>query len=79
MNQSKIDSLMETVTNTAIGFVLSLIVWQGTAAIYHIPMPITHNLGITGIFTVVSIARSYAIRRIFNGRTVWQSIKERLA
>lgn len=66
---------METVTNTAIGFVISLITWQFVAAAFHIPMPLGNNLIITGIFTVVSIVRSYVIRRIFNGKTVWQSIK----
>ncbi len=78
MNQSKIDSAMETVTNTAVGFVLSLIVWQGVCVMYRIPMPITHNLGITTIFTIVSLVRQYVIRRAFNGRTVWQAIRAHL-
>src|SRR5690349_18801490 len=75
--QSKVDSIMEVVTNTAIGFVLSMITWRFVALAYGIPMPMMENLSITAIFTVVSLLRSYAIRRIFNGRTIWQALKDR--
>lgn len=66
MNQSRAESLLEASLNTASGFLLSLIVWHWVARWYEIPMPLSRNLEITGIFTVVSIARSYAWRRFFN-------------
>lgn len=75
MKQTRTDSAMETVTNTAVGFILSLITWRLVSLAYGIPMPMGENLEITGIFTVVSLARSYTIRRVFNGRTIWQAIK----
>ena len=74
-NQTRIDSFMESVTNTAIGFVLSFIVWHFTAVLFGIPMSVSTNLQITGIFTAVSIVRQYVLRRIFDGRTPWQSLK----
>jgi membrane protein implicated in regulation of membrane protease activity len=66
MSQTKRGSLLEACLNTASGFVVSLIVWHFVAAGYGIPMPLVTNLEITGIFTVVSIARSYLWRRLFN-------------
>ena len=75
--QSKIDSFMETVTNTAIGFVVSLITWVFLADAYDIPVTWGQNLGITAIFTVVSVVRGYILRRAFNGRSVWQTIRSK--
>jgi hypothetical protein len=79
MKQSKIDSLMEAVTNVAIGFginfVANLIIlpwWFGIEAD-------AGSFAVLGaIYTVISIARSYVIRRAFNGQTVWDAIKGRV-
>ena len=72
--QSRIDSFMEAATNTAIGFIVSLATWVAVAWAYDIPMTWSTNFQITGIFTVVSIIRGYALRRLFNGRSVWAAI-----
>jgi len=77
--QSRVDSFMESMTNTTIGFVLSLITWHFVALGFGIPMPLGTNLKITGIFTIVSIARQYVLRRAFDGRSVWTAIKETFA
>ncbi len=69
MSQTRLGSAVEAVLNTASGFVVALIVWHFVAAAYGIPMPLSTNLEITGIFTVVSIARSFAWRRFFNWMT----------
>ena len=69
------DSLMEAVTNTTVGFIISLITWHFVALAMNIPVTMSQNLIITGIFTVVSIIRGYVLRRIFNGRTIWQEMK----
>lgn len=76
MKQHRIDSFMEAITNTAIGFIVSLVTWHFVAQGFGIPMPLSTNLQITAIFTVVSIVRQYVLRRLFDGRTVWQSIKQ---
>jgi hypothetical protein len=70
--------MMEAVTNTAIGFIISLVTWQAVAALFGIPMPIGENLQITAIFTVVSVARQYILRRTFDGRTPWQALRKAL-
>lgn len=65
--QSKLASFIEAILNTASGFVISMIVWQWLVApLYDIPVTLSQNVGITAIFTVVSIARSYCWRRLFN-------------
>ncbi|ESQ85382.1 hypothetical protein AEAC466_04375 [Asticcacaulis sp. AC466] len=75
--QSRIDSFMEAITNTAVGFTISLCVQLIVAHIYHLPISIGDNLVIVGIFTVVSIIRQYVVRRLFDGKSVWQAIKAR--
>lgn len=75
MRQSRIDSFMESITNTAIGFVLSLVTWYFVAMLFGIPMSLGTNLMITAIFTVVSIARQYVLRRLFDGRSPWQALR----
>jgi len=73
--QSRIDSFAEALTNTAIGFLVSLVTWIVVARMYGIPMSASTSLSITAIFTVVSIARQYVLRRIFDGRSPRQAIK----
>ena len=66
--QSRKHSLFESLVNTVIGFLVSTLTWAIVARLYGIPMTWADNLGITAIFTVVSIARQYVLRRIFNRR-----------
>jgi len=68
VTQSRLTSIVEVCLNVGSGFVLAFIVWQGLAWWYVIDMPLTRNLQITTIFTVLSIARGYVWRRIFNRR-----------
>lgn len=77
MTQSRIDSLMESLTNTAIGFFVSLVTWMAVAWAYGIPMTFATNLSITAIFTVVSIIRQYVLRRLFNGRSAWKALTQK--
>ena len=76
MTQTKVDSLMESFTNIVIGLIISTIA-------NHIILPLTlgvtptlsQNLIIGIIFTIISLARSYTLRRLFNGRSVWATIR----
>ena len=70
MKQSKLESLVEASLNTASGFIVSLLVWQWVVApLFGLPVDWAMNFWITGIFTVVSILRSYIWRRLFNAGT----------
>jgi hypothetical protein len=67
--QSKKHSMLESVTNVAVGFVITLVF---SPFIYTLcGMEYTWGqLGwVTLIFTALSIARSYVIRRFFNKKT----------
>lgn len=70
-SQSRWHSFAEACSNTAIGYAVSLVTWYAIlfTGWYDINTTLSENLAIQGIFTVVSIARGYLIRRFFNART----------
>ena len=68
MNQTRTASLIEACMNTAIGFVISLVLTAVVLPAYCHPVTFGQNLQITAIFTLASIARSYVLRRWFNAR-----------
>lgn len=76
MSQSRTDSLMEAVVNISIGLVISTIANHFVLpAVLGVSMSVGQNVIIATIFTAISLARSYAIRRLFNGRSVWAAIR----
>lgn len=72
--QSKKGSFAETVISTAVGFLVTLLVQLVVFPIYHIEISTSQNFQIVAIFTVVSIARGYCLRRLFNNLTVRRMI-----
>jgi len=64
--QSKRYSLIEAVSNTIVGFLVSILVQLIVYPVMDIPVSLSQNIVITFIFTVVSILRGYALRRFFN-------------
>ncbi len=68
MNQTKLESLLESVVNQGRGIVTSFLVWVYVVApLFGIPYQgFLNNLGIVLIFTTVSIFRGYIVRRFFN-------------
>lgn len=71
--QTKRHSLLEQVLNVGSGFVLSSLVWQFVIIKWwDIHTSFSENLQITSVFTVVSVARGYVWRRLFNKLTVKQ-------
>ncbi len=69
MAQRKAHSLAESVTNVGIGFVVALISQILVFPLFDIHVTFGDNLGIAAWFTVISIVRSYSIRRWFTVRT----------
>jgi hypothetical protein len=65
MKQSKLMSWVETCLNTAIGFVIALATQILVFPLFGYSPPLSTNFKIGLIFTVVSIARGYLLRRIF--------------
>lgn len=76
--QSRTDSVLEALTNIFIGASVSLLaqlIWFPTLG-KHFTM--TENLLTTAFFTAISFSRSYGIRRLFNGRSVYQTLKQKV-
>jgi hypothetical protein len=74
--QSKMDSWMEAITNTVVGFVVSIAANALILpALFGMELSFAHNILCALAFTGVSIIRQYVLRRIFNGRSVWQAIR----
>lgn len=61
-------SATEAVTSTVVGFIVSLALTFTVLPAFGYAVTASHGLGITVIYTVASIARSYAVRRAFNGK-----------
>ena len=68
MNQTRLASLAEATINTAIGFVMSMLLSAVVYPLFGFQVTLAQNLAITTIFTIASIARGYAVRRWFNAR-----------
>lgn len=66
MMQSRLHSFIESCINVAIGFGIALATQIVVFPWFGIHIPLSQDMFITAIFTVVSIARSYFIRRLFN-------------
>lgn len=64
--QKRKQSLIESITNTLIGFIVSLSVQLTIYPILGIDVKFHQNVIITIVFTTVSIIRGYMVRRFFN-------------
>lgn len=66
MEQSKLSSLIESLINILIGYVVALLSQLAIFPMVGIHIPLSTNLEIGAYFTLVSLVRSYVIRRWFN-------------
>ena len=66
MQQSKLDSLIEALLSTFIGFIVSFTVNLILMPMLGIPVSLSQNFILTVAFTFVSVARSYLVRRFAN-------------
>ena len=72
------DSVLEAITNILIGAGIALMAQLIWFPLIGKHFTLSENLATTAFFTLVSFARSYGVRRAFNGRSVYQSIKVKL-
>ena len=64
--QKKWHSILETLLNTASGFIISVMAAEVVFPLMGIHSTHAMNIEVTSIFTVISIVRSYFWRRLFN-------------
>jgi len=69
MNQTKKLSIIESVTQTIIGLVTSIVIQLILYPVLNIPVTFSQNLIITFVFFITSIIRGYLVRRYFNKKT----------
>ena len=72
MTQTKKQSMYEALVNVAVGYIISLISLSIILPLMGIETTASKNIQITLYFTVISIVRSYTLRRYFNKKTEWK-------
>lgn len=65
MKQSRLTSLVETVLSTVIGLAVALATQIVVFPLFGWDPPLSTNIAITAIFTLVSIVRQFVVRRLF--------------
>lgn len=73
--QSKTGSIIESLVNVAVGYLVALIAQIVIFPVFGIQVPFSTQNKIVILFTVISIVRSYLLRRTFNRYIVWKSHK----
>jgi hypothetical protein len=68
MTQSRLGSFIESVMNVFIGYGVALLSQVLVFPLFGIHVPLRTNLALSAWFTVISLVRSYVIRRWFNSR-----------
>lgn len=66
MIQTKTQSAVESVASVAIGYGVSLVANATILPLFGIAISMSDNLSIGAIYTIISVARSYCVRRAFN-------------
>lgn len=70
MSQSRAMSAVESVANVAIGYGVAVTSQIAILPLFGVHLPLSDNLLIGAWFTVISLARSYVVRRVFNAAAV---------
>ena len=65
MKQSRLMSLAEAITNVAVGYGVAVVTQILIFPIFGLHTSLGQNLAMGGIFTIVSLARSFLLRRVF--------------
>ncbi len=63
--QSRAMSLVEAFANVAVGFIIAVLTQRAVFPLFGIQTDWSVDFAIGGLFTVVSIVRSYVMRRLF--------------
>ena len=66
--QTKKQSLIETLTSVFVGWLIGVILNLTILPLFDYNITVIDSLWVSLIFTVVSVIRSYTIRRFFNSK-----------
>ena len=76
--QSKRDSMLEATVNILIGYGVAIGAQKLIFPLFDIHISTGDNCKVAALFTVVSLIRSYVLRRAFNRWHVYKASKEAL-
>lgn len=65
MSQSRLMSLVESSVNVLIGYLVSVLANWFVLPAFGYPVSVSDSFLIGAVFTVISLVRSYTIRRLF--------------
>ena len=69
MKQSRLMSLVESIANVAVGYGVAVATQLLVFPWFGLPARVSDALAIGVVFTIVSLIRSYALRRVFEACT----------
>ena len=78
MKQSRLMSSVEAVANVLVGYGVAVLTQMAVFPLFGLNASLGDNLAIGGVFTVVSIVRSFTLRRLFEAIRVWM-LREKAA
>jgi uncharacterized membrane protein required for colicin V production len=68
MTQTRLGSFIEACINVLIGFAINFVANMAILPLIGFHISVAQNLFIGVLYTLISVARSYAVRRWFNAR-----------
>ncbi len=77
MKQSRTMSLVESVTNVIVGYGVAVVTQLLIFPIFGLHTTLAQNLKMGAVFTVVSILRSFLLRRLFEAKRVREYARPR--
>lgn len=68
--QGKKASLLESVMNVFVGYAVAVVAQTFVFPLFGVYISFSENLAIAGVFTIISVIRSYTLRRLFNQASI---------
>ena len=66
MTQSRTMSAIEAIVNVAVGYGVAVGTQAAIFPLFGLSATLRQNMAMGAVFTIVSLARSYLLRRVFN-------------
>lgn len=66
MAQTRLGSLVESIANVVVGYWVAVGAQVAIFPLFGVSLPLADNMLIGILFTLVSLVRSYLLRRLFN-------------
>ena len=66
MTQSRLHSAIESITNVVVGYGVAVGTQVAVFPLFGLTATLRQNMAMGAVFTIVSLVRSYLLRRVFN-------------